>query len=34
MFTFDAPTNVTSLTGLYMELRSSDDILLQLPEEK
>jgi len=34
IFTFDAPTNVTPLTGLYMELQSSDDIRLQLPEEK
>ena len=34
IFTFDAPTNVTPLTGLYMELQSSDNIRLQLPEEK
>jgi len=32
IFTFDAPTNVVPLTGLYMELRSSQDILLQSPE--
>jgi hypothetical protein len=32
IFTFDAPTNVITLTGLYMELRSSRDILLQPPE--
>jgi hypothetical protein len=34
IFTVDAPTNVTSLTGLYMELESSHDILLELPEDK
>jgi hypothetical protein len=34
IFTFDAPTNVAPLTGLYMELQSSDDILLEIPEEK
>jgi hypothetical protein len=34
IFTFDAPTNITPLTGLYMELQSSDDILLEVPEEK
>jgi hypothetical protein len=34
VFTFDAPTNVTPLTGLYLELESSDDILLEVPEEK
>jgi hypothetical protein len=31
LFTFDAPTNVVRLEGLYMELRSSDDILLTPP---
>lgn len=31
LFTFAAATNVTALTGLYMEVRSSDDILLRLP---
>ncbi|MCB0124641.1 MAG: hypothetical protein KDE58_20440 [Caldilineaceae bacterium] len=34
LFTFDAATNRTFLTGLYMEVRSSADILLELPEEK
>jgi hypothetical protein len=34
VFTFDAPTNVTPLTGLYLELQSSDDILLEVPEKK
>lgn len=29
IYTTDAPTNVTTLTGLYMELQSSDDILLE-----
>lgn len=31
LFTFDAPTSVTTLTGLYMELESSRDILLDPP---
>jgi hypothetical protein len=30
--TFDAPTNVTRLTGLYMRVRSSQDITLTPPE--
>jgi hypothetical protein len=34
IFTFDAPTNATPLTGLYMELQSSHDILLEPPEER
>ena len=34
IFTFDAPTNVAGRTGLYLELQSSQDILLELPEEK
>jgi hypothetical protein len=34
IFTFDAPTNATARTGLYMELQSSHDILLQPPEER
>ncbi len=34
IFTFDAPTNAAPLTRLRMELGSSDDILLELPEEK
>ena len=34
IFTFDAPTNALPLTGLYMELQSSHDILLELPEEE
>lgn len=29
IFTNDAPTNFTSLTGLYMEVDSSDDIVLE-----
>lgn len=29
LFTFDAPTNASSLIGLYMELQSSQDILLR-----
>lgn len=32
LHTFDAPTNVAPRTGLYMELRSSRDIMLELPE--
>jgi len=31
IFPFDAPTNVASLTGLYMEVQSSNDILLEPP---
>ena len=31
LFTFDAPTNAEALTGLVMELKSSDDILFELP---
>jgi len=34
IFTFDAPTNTVRLTGLYMELQSSHDILLEPPEER
>ncbi|MDX1378892.1 MAG: hypothetical protein R3307_08590, partial [Anaerolineales bacterium] len=33
IFTHDAPTNLANLTGIYMELQSSDDILLELPQE-
>jgi hypothetical protein len=33
VFTFDAPTNVRDFTGLYIELQSSQDIRLGLPEE-
>ena len=33
IFTFDAPTNITTRSGLYMELRSSYDIALELPEK-
>jgi hypothetical protein len=31
IFTNEAPTNITSLTGLHMELDSSSDILLEPP---
>ena len=31
LFTFDAPTNTGHLTGLYLELQSSQDILLGRP---
>ncbi len=31
LFTFDAPTNTRSLTGLYMRLGSSHDVLFDLP---
>ena len=31
---FDAPTNNATLTGLTLELQSSDDVLLALPEVK
>jgi hypothetical protein len=34
IFAFDAPVNTTTFTGLYMQLRSSQDILLELPKEK
>ena len=34
IFTFDAPANTVSRTGLYMELESSHDILLEPPEER
>lgn len=34
IFTFDAPTNIRLLAGLYLELRSSRDVLLELPEAK
>jgi hypothetical protein len=34
IFTFDAPTDAMLLTGLYMELQSSHDILLEPPEER
>ena len=34
IFTFDAPANAVSRTGLYMELQSSHDILLEAPEDK
>jgi hypothetical protein len=32
LFTFDAPTNAALLTGLFMDLQSSRDILFELPE--
>ena len=32
LFTFDAPANVNSLNGIYMELESTNDILLEPPE--
>ena len=34
IFTFDAPANAISRTGLYMELLSSHDILLEPPEDR
>lgn len=34
IFTFDAPANAILLTGLYMELQSARDILLEPPEER
>jgi hypothetical protein len=34
LHTFDAPTNTSALTGLSLELESSDDILLGPPAEK
>jgi len=33
LFTFAAPANVTFLTGLYIEVPSSQDILLEFPEK-
>ena len=33
IFTFNAPTNTSLPTGMYMELQSSNDVLLELPEE-
>ena len=33
LFTFAAPSNVTFLTGLYIEARSSQDISLGFPEK-
>lgn len=33
IFTFDAPTNSAGLTGLYVEVASSRDILLALPDD-
>lgn len=32
LLTFDAPTNVAGLTGLYLELASSQDILFEPPQ--
>jgi hypothetical protein len=32
VFKFDAPTNFTRQTGLYVELASSDDILFTPPQ--
>jgi hypothetical protein len=32
LFTFDAPTHAAPLTGLSLDLQSSRDILLELPE--
>jgi hypothetical protein len=34
IYTFDAPTNAVSRTGLYMELQSSGNIQLELSEAK
>lgn len=34
IFTFDVPTNFNLLTGLYMEVESATDILLDHPDEK
>ena len=34
IFTFDAPANITTRTGLYMELKSSQDILLDRSREQ
>jgi hypothetical protein len=31
LFSFAAPTNINTLTGLYIEVESSDDILLEPP---
>jgi hypothetical protein len=31
LFTFDAPTNVTTRQGLYMEVQSSQDVRLEAP---
>lgn len=33
IYPFDAPTNVASLSGFYMEVQSSDDIQLEPPGE-
>jgi hypothetical protein len=33
IFTYEAPTNIASQTGLYMELQSSNDIQLESPEK-
>lgn len=33
IFTFDAPTNFDRLTGLYMEVEASKDILIDDPEQ-
>ena len=33
VFTFDVPTSVRDFTGLYIELQTSRDIRLGLPEE-
>lgn len=32
IFTFNAPTNIAEPTGLYLELESSDDILITKPK--
>jgi hypothetical protein len=32
LFTFEAPTNAISQTGIYLELQSSQDILFKSPE--
>jgi hypothetical protein len=34
IFTFDAPINFTTITGLKMEVKSTNDILLEPPNEK
>jgi hypothetical protein len=33
LFTFEAPTNVTTLPGLYLEVGSSQDVLLAVPND-
>ena len=33
LYTYEAPTNTSSQTGIYLEVQSSNDILLELPEK-